>query len=358
MLLSAPKPASLEVAGDLNGFMANFWRAVKYQPGEVARSADYPISHIDMGARHKWLMNQRKRLSDSLQDAEWPGDAKVAGRWLWGQCLWIGAGWCDWFDVKDWSVEKGPIPSLGNAGAGVSAKGQIPFLSNAGQGVQGAGGKMELANAGQGVQAIGKIPSQKDCGCGIHAVGGIPHLTDAGNGIHAVGGIPQVNETGRGVNAIGRVFSESEKSLLVAKGRAIPDDLITYSGQVAWIWMHKLAERLNRVRLIHGEWTRCMNHYYGGTETAIFFDPPYKGYESVYGGAIRSADAVEVWSREHQDIRIALCGHIGDYDLPGWEVFQWNRGSTTFGSSKTIDQECIWFSPACLSVEAKQRSLF
>lgn len=50
MLLGAPEPASLEVVNDANGFIANFWRAVKSQPAEVAREADYPVSHIDLGA--------------------------------------------------------------------------------------------------------------------------------------------------------------------------------------------------------------------------------------------------------------------------------------------------------------------
>jgi hypothetical protein len=96
ILLAAPSKASLEVVNDGNGFIANFWRATKYQPDEVARWADYPVSHIDMGAAHFWLMEQRQRIGDELQDIEWPGDAKAAGRWLHGQCCWIGSGWCEW----------------------------------------------------------------------------------------------------------------------------------------------------------------------------------------------------------------------------------------------------------------------
>ena len=49
MLLAAPSPASLEVVGDANGFIANFWRAVKHQPDKVAEWSDYPVSHIDQG---------------------------------------------------------------------------------------------------------------------------------------------------------------------------------------------------------------------------------------------------------------------------------------------------------------------
>lgn len=111
MLLAAPEPASLEVVNDINGFIANFWRSVKHQPAEVARWADYPVSHIDLGARHVWLLDQRARVGGELQDPLWPGDAQVAGWWLWGQCCWIGSGWCDW---------QRPDPPRGQRGYGDS----------------------------------------------------------------------------------------------------------------------------------------------------------------------------------------------------------------------------------------------
>jgi D12 class N6 adenine-specific DNA methyltransferase len=72
ILLGAPKPASLEIINDGSGFIANFWRAAKAQPAEVARWADYPISHVDLGARHIWLMAQREKLAEGLQDPNWP----------------------------------------------------------------------------------------------------------------------------------------------------------------------------------------------------------------------------------------------------------------------------------------------
>jgi len=78
MLLAAPSPAALEVICDGSGFIANFWRAVKHQPATVAEHADYPVSHIDLGARHGWLMAQREAVGASLNDPDWPGDAKVA----------------------------------------------------------------------------------------------------------------------------------------------------------------------------------------------------------------------------------------------------------------------------------------
>jgi DNA adenine methylase len=264
MLGKPTGPASLEVIGDANGFIANFWRAVKHQPAEVAHAADYPVSHIDQGARHTWMMTQRDRLAVELHDPFWPGDATVAGWWLWGQCSWIGSGWCDWFKVSD-------------AGRGVQAVGQVP----------------QVGNAGMGVQAAGKVPQVSDAG------------------------------------------------------------MLTSSGEVAWVWLHKLAERLERVRVIHGHWDRCLNHHYGAEKTAVFLDPPYLAFEGLYGSKAPVAKECEAWAREHPHLRVALCGHLGDYELPGWEAMQWSRDGSTYGSTKTKDAECIWFSPACAKIAAR-----
>ncbi len=280
---------------DASGFIANFWRAVKHQPGEVATWADYPVSHVDLGARHAWLMAERERFGAQLQDPDWPGDPKVAGWWLWGQCCWIGSGWCDW-DGK----AVGQIPRA-DSGTGIQAVGQIPFLSSAGMGIQGAGQVPHAGNAGRGVQAIGKVP----------------HASDAGMG----------------------------------------PVLWTSSGRVAWALLHKLADRLERVRVVHGEWHRCLNNHYGGSDTAVFLDPPYRAYEKLYGVATPVADEVCAWAREHADLRVALCGHRGDYDLPGWDAVEWSRGKLTYGGGETTDEECVWYSPACLAA-SRQLGLF
>ena len=247
ILLGAKEPAPLEVVGDLNGFIANFWRAVVHQSDEVARWADYPVSHIDQGARHRWLMGQRDRLGAELQDPDWPGDAKVAGWWLWGQCSWIGSGWCEW------------------------------------------------------------------------AAGKVPHVSDAGRGV-----------------------------------------VWTSSGATAYRWLRELAARMERVRVVHGAWDRCLNHHYGANETAIFFDPPYLAFERLYGtGGEPVASQVADWCREHPHLRIALCGHRGDYRLGGWTEVGWERERLTYGSDKTKAEECIWFSPACHVPEVLgQRELF
>jgi hypothetical protein len=112
--------------------------------------------------------------------------------------------------------------------------------------------------------------------------------------------------------------------------------------------------RGSRLAKLSASWTRCLNSHYGrgsGATTAIFLDPPYLKFERLYRDTEPVARAVEEWCREHgntKGLRIALCGHVGDYDLPGWDCVQWSRDSTTYGSSKTKDSEAIWFSPHCL----------
>lgn len=255
ILLAAPKPAPLEVVGDANGYIANFWRAVKCQPVNVAHFADYPVSHIDLGARHEWLLHKHDEISQYLHDPEWPGDAQVAGWWLWGQCAWIGAGWCE------------------------------------------------------------KIPHVSDAGRGFQAVGQIPHVSDAGPSL-------------------------------------------TSAGAAAKTILQRLSERLDRVRLIHGSWERCLNHLYGGDNTAIFLDPPYLEYEGLYQNKAPVARDVEDWAKENAHLKIALCGHVGDYKLEGWDAVKWSRSSGTYGSTKTKDAECIWYSPACNPAKNDQLDMF
>ena len=257
ILLAAPTPASLEVIGDANCYVANFWRALKLQPDAVIAAQDYPVSHIDLFARHRWLTEPSRvaTLRDALLDPEWPGDAKIAGWWLWGQCAWIGDGWC-----------AGPV-----------------------------------ANG----ESLGKIPA-----------------TTSGHGVSAL-------------------------SLGPAAARDVR------------AWLDALSARLSRVRVLHGDWRRClgMSANYDAGDVAVFLDPPYEGFEALYSESAITAQAAAAWARENEGSRIALCGHIGDYEMPGWSVMEWSRLRTSFGSAKTKDAECIWFSPGCLPDAPVQMSL-
>ena len=199
------------------------------------------------------------------------------------------------------------------------------------------------------MQAAGQIPHASNAGMGVQAAGKIPHASDAGRGVQAAGQIPHASNAGRGVQAAGKIPHASDA------GMGDPH-LWTSGGRTAWVWLHKLAARLERVRVVHGSWERCLNHHYGAADTAIFFDPPYGGFERLYRVDAVAQD-VAAWCREHPELRIALCGHRGDYALDGWTLLEWERKRNTYSGDGTKDSEAIWFSPACLVPNTGQLSL-
>ena len=95
MLLNNPCPAPREVCCDLNSFIANFYRSVKYDYEATAEWADWPTIHQDLTAWHRWLLGWGAENSHKVSEDPEYYDCKVAGRWCWGQSSWIGHGWCD-----------------------------------------------------------------------------------------------------------------------------------------------------------------------------------------------------------------------------------------------------------------------
>lgn len=93
VLLARPHEPRTETVNDLDCYLANFWRAVKADPGAVASWADSPVNEADLHARHRWLVDQNDFRERMKRDPDFY-DAKVAGWWAWGICSWIGTGWC------------------------------------------------------------------------------------------------------------------------------------------------------------------------------------------------------------------------------------------------------------------------
>jgi DNA adenine methylase len=115
VLLARPHEPRCETVNDLDGMIANFWRAVRAAPDAVAEACDWPVIEADLHARHLWLIGQRESMTERLiADPEWY-DARIAGWWCWGACAWIGTGWCDA------GRPSRQLPHLGNEGRGVHA---------------------------------------------------------------------------------------------------------------------------------------------------------------------------------------------------------------------------------------------
>jgi DNA adenine methylase len=134
----------IETINDADGFVANFWRAVAFDPEETARWADWPVNESDLHARHAWLVQQRPTLTARLEGDPTFYDARIAGWWVWGVCAWIGRGFCS--GNGPWRVVDGLLV-LGDAGKGINR--QIPHLGNAGMGINRQ--IPHLGNAGTGI---------------------------------------------------------------------------------------------------------------------------------------------------------------------------------------------------------------
>lgn len=152
VLLGRPVEQSdrVETVNDLDGFVANAWRAILHDPDATAHYADWPVNENDLTARHLWLAQRRADLQSRLEGDPEFFDAKIAGWWLWGISQWIGGGWCTgdgpWVSVdgrlarRDGTAGRGVSRRrvhLGDAGRGVSRK--LVHLGDAGQGVAGDG---------------------------------------------------------------------------------------------------------------------------------------------------------------------------------------------------------------------------
>ena len=107
-----------ETANDADGLLANYWRATQADPDAVAQWADRPIHECDLHAIHAYLVAHMGDLQAWLEGDPDYYDAKMAGWWLFGICLWIGTGFCS--GEGPWQVEGGQLVHLGNAGRGIN----------------------------------------------------------------------------------------------------------------------------------------------------------------------------------------------------------------------------------------------
>ncbi len=255
VLLARPHEPRIETVNDRDCYLANFWRAVHSQPEEVARWADWPVNECDLQARHRWLCEQTDFRERMLADPD-HCDAKIAGWWVWGISQWIGAGWCS---RPEWIGGGGGRAPRGlNAGIHLSSemgvhrnldgKAKRPVLN------RGARGVCNVEDQGR----RRRVPESPDW---QHR----PHLSDGGNGVHA----KRPHLSGNGSTGVHRKLPlMSRSNQRGAQNSAILE------------WMFALADRLRRVRVCCGDWSRvvtpsCTWKLGGGQLTGVLLDPPY-----------------------------------------------------------------------------------
>lgn len=165
----------------------------------------------------------------------------------------------------------------------------------------------------------------------------VPRIGIPGNGVHAPS---RKKHRNKGINA-----------------DSAPTDIL-----------HRIADRLRNVRVCCGDWTRVLGRSTLGIDTAhgmtpcgVLLDPPYahdlRGKQLYREDALNVSTLARMWAIEHGDnpaLRIALCGYIGEHEMPSsWTVAAWASTS----SSKSRAKERIWFSPHCLD-PSRQGELF
>ena len=312
-LLRRPGGAGrIETINDLSGHVANFWRAAKNCPDEVARHLDYPVIEQDLHARHRWLVAHHPDLVAGLDtDPDWC-DPKAAGWWAWGMSSWIGSGFCDMSKVRQGVAR----PHLTHTGQGVHVRGQLPHISN----------------TGVGIHARGQVPSLADCGNSK-----LPHLGNAGRSVHAMGNLDGIYEW---------IAALADR---LRRTRVCCGD-----------WRRVVTHSALCDRLVGGR-------------VGILYDPPYAhavdGEGSRVGDLYGAEDDADVGAQvaeqaraqavDHPTWRIVVCGYAGEHVMPGWREVIWSPAAGKWGSggygrkNGNPERERLWLSPACLPVNTE-----
>lgn len=127
VLLGRPHDPKTETINDLDGLVANFWRAIQKDPEETAAWADNPVNEADLHARHAWIVQRLEAHQARMMADPDYFDARMAGYWVYGMCSWIGSGFASgngpWILSEDEEgiltlVDSRQLPHLGDAGRG------------------------------------------------------------------------------------------------------------------------------------------------------------------------------------------------------------------------------------------------
>lgn len=136
LLWLRPEPGKIETVNNAWGAIPNFLRAVKHAPDAVAEAAAWPVDECMMLARHRWLVERMdEAFVERLMTEPRFYDAEIAGWWVWGQSIWIGAGWCaPGFKAEGRKrpavgIFRGRLPHLIGPNNIAKIGGQLPSLS-------------------------------------------------------------------------------------------------------------------------------------------------------------------------------------------------------------------------------------
>lgn len=348
VLLGRPHPPGLETVNDRDAHLTNFWRSIRHEPETVVEIAAWPVLENDLHAQNVRLCRVRDELAARLEGDPDYYDAELAGWWVWGICLWIGAGWADkrgsWWPNED----------------GLLARSEEPVYEARHKGGPGVPRKRFSAHP-RGVMAKCNAP-----GTGVSR----RRFNASSQGVKR--SKPAIGHGDRGVHSSQK--TKQYNGVWRCKPFLTGTQGIQRAVNVLG-WMQALCERLASVRVLCGDWARCVTPSLTTTIglTGVFLDPPY-GEETgrdmrcyVEEGGDIAARCLE-WCRANGDnplLRIALCGEAGEHDAlleQGWTCMAWRRtGSASRGGSRaeTRDWERIWFSPHCLAEQGyEEMSLF
>lgn len=292
----------IETVNDADGMISNFWRATRADPDAVARWADWPVEENSLHARHAWLVERKDSLQTKLEGDPDYYDAKIAGWWLWGICIWIGSGWCS--GVGPWHQEDGELVRRTNDGTGTWR--QLPHLGNAGRGIS----RRRPDVDGKGINRQLPRLNNGDGLCGTWS----DHLRD-----------------------MMRQLSDRLRRVRVCCGD----------------WSRICGPTPTFIQGLTGVF---LDPPYSHEERD----------SGLYDVEMETAGSVREWAMaqgENPLMRIALCGYEGEHEMPEtWHVYAWKTqggyGNQGNGRGlKNASRETIWFSPHCLTPESTRQGV-
>lgn len=310
-------PYRIETVNDLDGMVANFNRALKHSPDEVAFWASDPVNETDLHARHSWLVNvAAPNIEPQLRADPDFYDSKAAGWWVWGISQWIGSGWCS---RPDWTVR----PALGNAGNGVLGAGvrtsqQLPLL----KGEAGIHAKRTHQKRPHLMSSMGIFTQQPTA---------VTHKE------HLRAYMGQLSQRLSRVRVCAgdwsRVLGPSPTYKLGLTGVILDPPYSAEAGRDNTLYAAESQTVAHDVR----RW--CLEDM--TDERGGYAGPRYK----------------------HPLLRLVLCGYEGEHDMPAdWECVAWKTNGGYGNQSEdngNKHRERLWFSPNCLTMDtSRQMSLF